>query len=83
MSAVEKEYWEDEIGSVLLQCVGRCLLHYGSERDSIPIVFLPACKNKNKLLYVATMGQHMNSSSDDNESNSLHEITKRQSEEIE
>jgi len=52
-------------------------------RDSIPIVFLPPCKNKNKLLYVSTMRQHLNSSSDDNESNSLHEIMKRQSEKVE
>lgn len=43
---------------------------------------LPSCKNKNKLLYVAAMS-YLNCSCDDKESNSLHEIKKRQSEKVE
>lgn len=42
-----------------------------------------SCKNKSKLLYVAAMSQCLNPSSDDNESNTLREIMKRQSEKVE
>lgn len=95
MSAVEKEPWEDETGSVLgrftvlllllvLLCSAlnvfaalwlRKWLHF------IPVVILPSCKNKNKLMHIASMSQHLDSNNDDNGSYSLHEIMNRQSEE--